>query len=118
MPVRALNSSNWLVDLLEPYLRTLLGGDLIIDFLRNPLGILRQMLIDFVTNPSAALVTWGPMLFAVVFQLITQPLGWGTWIGAALAPMLLPVLAGVALAMLGFLALLPKFDDLPTDRPR
>lgn len=109
----ALNSSNWLVDLLEPYLRTLLGGDLIIDFLRNPLGILRQMLIDFVTNPSAALVTWGPMLFAVVFQLITQPLGWGTWIGAALAPMLLPVLAGVALAMLGFLALLPKFDDLP-----
>lgn len=109
----ALNDSNFIVQFLEQYIKSLPGGDLILEFFQNPLGILRQMLIDFATNPSAALVTWGPMLFALAYQAILQPVGWGTWIGVFLSPLLIPVLAGVGLAMLGFLALLPKFDDLP-----
>ncbi len=109
----ALTNSNAIADALQQYLSTLPGGDLIWEFLQNPFGILRQMLIDFITNPSAALVTWGPMLFAIVFQLIAQPLGWGTWIGAAIAPFLLPALLGLGLLALGLLALMPKFDDLP-----
>ncbi len=109
----ALNDSNLILQFLEQYIKSLPGGDLILEFFQNPLGILRQMLIDFATNPSAALVTWGPMLFALAYQAILQPVGWGTWIGAFLSPLLIPVLAGVGLAMLGFLALLPKFDDLP-----
>ncbi|MCF6386775.1 PPE family protein [Mycobacterium sp. MBM] len=109
----ALNDSNIIVQFLEQYIKSLPGGDLILEFFQNPVGILRQMLIDFATNPSAALVTWGPMLFALAYQAILQPVGWGTWIGVFLSPLLIPVLAGVGLAMLGFLALLPKFDDLP-----
>ena len=37
------------------------------------------MLTDFSTNPSAALVTWGPLLFALAYQAFFQPVGWGTW---------------------------------------
>lgn len=109
----ALNDSNFILQFLEQYIKSLPGGDLILEFFQNPLGILRQMLIDFATNPSAALVTWGPMLFALAYQAILQPVGWGTWIGVFLSPLLIPVLAGVGLAMLGLLTLLPKFDDLP-----
>lgn len=109
----ALNDSNFIVQFLEQYIKSLPGGDLILEFFQNPLGILRQMLIDFATNPSAALVTWGPMLFALAYQAILQPVGWGTWIGVFLSPLLIPILGGIALAMLGLLTLLPKFDDLP-----
>ncbi|MGK2901738.1 MAG: PPE family protein [Mycobacterium sp.] len=108
----ALNDSNFIVGFLEDYIKTLPGGDLILEFFSDPLGILRQMLIDFATNPSAALVTWGPMLFALAYQAILQPVGWGTWIGVFLSPLLIPILAGVGLAMLGLLALVPKFDDV------
>lgn len=109
----ALNDSNFIAQFLEQYIKSLPGGDLILEFFQNPLGILRQMLIDFATNPSAALVTWGPMLFALAYQAILQPVGWGTWIGVFLSPLLIPILGGIALAMLGLLTLLPKFDDLP-----
>lgn len=109
----ALNDSNFIVQFLEQYIKSLPGGDLILEFFQNPLGILRQMLIDFATNPSAALVTWGPMLFALAYQAILQPVGWGTWIGVFLSPLLIPILGGIALAMLGLLTLLPKFGDLP-----
>ncbi|TQK30132.1 PPE family protein [Arthrobacter sp. SLBN-53] len=108
----ALNNSNIIVQFLEQYIRSLPGGDLILEFFSDPVGILRQMFVDFLTNPSAALVTWGPMLFALVYQAILQPVGWGTWIGAALAPFLLPLLS-LGLVALAFLALIPKFTDLP-----
>ncbi|CDQ43465.1 PPE family protein [Mycolicibacterium neoaurum] len=108
----ALNNSNIIVQFLEQYIKSLPGGDLILEFFSDPVGILRQMFVDFLTNPSAALVTWGPMLFALVYQAIFQPVGWGTWIGVALAPFLLPLLS-LGLVALAFLALIPKFTDLP-----
>lgn len=108
----ALTNSNIITQFLEQYIKSLPGGDLILEFFSDPVGILRQMFIDFLTNPSAALVTWGPMLFALAYQAILQPVGWGTWIGAALAPFLLPLLS-LGLVALAFLALIPKFTDLP-----
>ncbi len=110
----ALDSSNSIVSYLEQYIKSLPGGDLIWDFLQNPLGTTRQIILDFLTNPAGALVQWGPLLAALLYQAILQPVGWGTWIGAAIAPFLLPVLAGVGLAMLGLLALLPQ-PDVPVD---
>ena len=94
----ALDSSNSIVSYLEQYIKSLPGGDLIWDFLQNPLGTTRQIILDFLTNPAGALVQWGPLLSALLYQAILQPVGWGTWIGVAILPFLLPALAGVGLA--------------------
>jgi PPE-repeat protein len=110
----ALDSSNSITSFLEQYIKSLVGGDLIWDFLQNPLGTTRQIIIDFLTNPAGALVQWGPLLAALLYQAILQPVGWGTWIGVAIAPFLLPALAGVGLAMLGLLALIPQ-PDVPVE---
>lgn len=110
----ALDSSNSITSFLEQYIRSLVGGDLIWDFLKDPIGTTRQIILDFLTNPTAALVQWGPLLSALLYQAILQPVGWGTWIGVAIAPFLLPALAGVGLAMLGLLALIPQ-PEVPAD---
>ncbi|TLH68350.1 PPE family protein, partial [Mycolicibacterium cosmeticum] len=110
----ALDSSNSILSYLESYIKSLPGGDLIWDFLQNPIGTTRQIIIDFLTNPSAALVQWGPLLAALLYQAIFQPVGWGTWGALLVAPFLLPVLAGVGLGMLGLLALLPE-PEVPAE---
>lgn len=110
----ALDSSNSILSYLESYIKSLPGGDLIWDFLQNPIGTTRQIIIDFLTNPSAALVQWGPLLAALLYQAIFQPVGWGTWGALLIAPFLLPVLAGVGLGMLGLLALLPE-PEVPAE---
>ena len=73
-------------------------------FLADPVGILSQILLDFTTNPAAALTTWGPFLFAVGWQVFS-------WIGAsilypslALLPFLLPVALGLGITGLALLA--------------
>ncbi len=43
----------------------------IINFLRDPIGNTIQLITDFLTNPAAALVTWGPFLLAVVYQAVS-----------------------------------------------
>jgi PPE-repeat protein len=96
----ALSSSNAITDFLEAYIKTLPGGDLILDFLQDPVGNLQQMLVAFATNPSAALVTYGPLLFAVGYQLIVQPVGWTFWTVVATSPAW-----GPALLTLGVIAL-------------
>lgn len=61
----------------------------IINFLQDPIGNSIQLITDFLTNPAQALVTWGPFLFAVAYQVFS-------WIGASLTyPQLLiqPLLA-------------------------
>jgi PPE-repeat protein len=73
----------------------------IINFLQDPIGNTFQLITDFLTNPSEALVTWGPFLFAVAYQAFS-------WVGASLTyPQLLiqPLLA-ITLGVLG--ALLPQ----------
>ena len=76
----------------------------IINFLQDPIGNSFQLITDFLTNPSEALVTWGPFLFAVAYQVFS-------WIGASLTyPQLLiqPLLA-ITLGVVA--ALLPEYLD-------
>jgi PPE-repeat protein len=78
----------------------------IINFLQDPIGNSFQLITDFLTNPSEALVTWGPFLFAVAYQVFS-------WIGAALTyPQLLiqPLLA-ITLGVVG--GLLQQYVDQP-----
>ncbi|WP_135451873.1 PPE domain-containing protein [Mycobacterium sp. DL99] len=104
------NLPQWLID----YVKTLPSSDQLLKFLNDPLGSIRGMIETLLTNPSAFLAEWGPMLGAVLYQAIFQPVGWGTWIGAALSPFLVPLL-GIGLAFLGLLDLLPT--DAPADVP-
>ena len=86
----ALDNSNIISDIIKLY------ADLldqlfrpIIDFLQDPVGNTVQLITDFLTNPAAALQTWGPFLFTVAYQAVS-------WVGASLTyPQLLiqPLLA-------------------------
>lgn len=101
----ALNSSNAILDYLESYLKSVPGGDLIIKFLQNPLGELKEMILDFLTNPASALQAWGPLLFAIGYQAFFIPVGFGTWGLALSAPLWGAALIAVGLSSLGLLAL-------------
>lgn len=107
------NLPQWLVDYLGN--DAMIGGKELLRFLNDPLGTIQAMLTDLMTNPAGFLTTWGPFLFGVIYQMIFQPVGWGTWIGVALSPFLVPLL-GIGLAALGFLDLLPT-DDVAPDAP-
>lgn len=110
----ALNSSNAIADSLRGYFDSLPGGDLLWDFLQDPLGNSLQLITDFLTNPAAALQTWGPFLAAVAYQAIS-------WVGASVtypSILLLPLMAATALGVLVGVGLymlneLMKFQDLP-----
>lgn len=108
------NLPQWLVDYLGN--DSMIGGKELLRFLNDPLGTIQAMLTDLMTNPSGFLTTWGPFLFGVIYQLIFQPVGWGTWISVALSPFLAPLL-GMGLAALGFLGLLPDDAVPPGDVP-
>lgn len=76
----------------------------IIDFLRDPIGNTIALVRDFLTNPVEALVTWFPLLFAVGYQAIFQPVGWTTWTLVATAPFLVPL--AITLGVIGMQILL------------
>lgn len=88
----------------------------IINFLQDPIGNSIQLITDFLTNPAAALQTWGPFLFAVAYQAIS-------WIGASLTypqlllqPLLaifLPILVELGKKLLDLLNLLQLLLNLP-----
>jgi len=95
----ALDNSNIIVDFLESilkyysdYLNQLFGP--IIDFLQDPLGNTVRLITDFLTNPAAALQTWGPFLFAVAYQAFS-------WVGASLTypQLLIQPLLGMTLGI-------------------
>ncbi len=106
----ALDSSNIIVELLESYIKSLPDGDLIWDFLTHPVSSLQQIIVDFLTNPVQALQTWGPLLSALLYQAILQPVGWTTWGLVLASPLLLPMLLGAALPLLGLLAIPPTLS--------
>ena len=110
----ALDSSNFLADLLKMYMDfTNQLFEPILNFFQDPIGNTIQLITDFLTNPSAALQTWGPFLFALAYQAIS-------WIGASLTyPQLLiqPLLA-ITFGILGafadqLLKLLPQLFPPP-----
>lgn len=102
-------SDNQLVQMLADYFDdpSLIGGEYVARLIRDPVGTLSDMITSLLTNPAGFLTTWGPFLAGVLYQAIFQPVGWGTWIGVFLSPLLIPLLA-VGLAGLGFLGLLPE----------
>ncbi|WP_102141319.1 PPE family protein [Mycobacterium hubeiense] len=95
----ALNLSDIISDPIGWYLDILdqLYGP-ILDFLQDPIGNLGQLINDFLTNPSAALVTWGPLLFLVAYQVFFNLVGWPTWAMILSSPFLVPLgIAGLVL---------------------
>jgi PPE-repeat protein len=88
----------------------------LIDFFQDPIGNSIQLITDFLTNPAAALQTWGPFLFAVAYQAVS-------WVGASLTypqlliqPLLaiiLPLLIGLGQKLLELLELLQLLANLP-----
>ncbi|KXW78178.1 hypothetical protein JL15_07210, partial [Mycolicibacterium phlei DSM 43071] len=113
----ALNQSNAITDLLETYIRSLVGGDLIWDFLQDPFGNLEQMMIAFATNPSAALVSYGPLLFAIGYQAFFQPVGWTFWTVVATSPLWAPPLLALGLIALGFINQAPPPEPAAEPAP-
>ncbi|OBJ87795.1 PPE family protein [Mycobacterium asiaticum] len=85
-----LNLADLINQLLQEYLTyTQQLFEPITNFLQDPIGNSIQLVTDFLTNPSQALVTWGPFLFAVAYQAFS-------WVAASLTyPQLLlqPLLA-------------------------
>ncbi|CAM3250810.1 PPE family protein [Mycobacterium intermedium] len=115
---------NAIVAALESYVKTLPNGDAIWYFLTHPVEQIQQILVDFGTNPSAALVTWGPLLLSLAYQAFWQPVGWGFWITLGTSPAWAPPLVAVGLASLGFLGLInldfdfPPLDTVPGGQPQ
>jgi PPE-repeat protein len=104
----ALTNSNSIVDLLEAYIKALPDGDLIWDFLTHPVQSIQQMIVDFLTNPVQAWQTWGPLLSALAYQAIFQPVGWTTWGLVLSSPLWAPMLLVAGLPLLGLLTLVPN----------
>lgn len=111
----ALNMSDVISELLRSYTDVLdqMFGP-IVDFLRDPLGNLSQLINDFSTDPAGALVTWWPLLSAVAYQVFTNLLGWPTWAMILSAPFLIPL--AVTLGVAG-LVLITDQAQPPADEP-
>lgn len=109
-------------NLLRQYLQTVYQlYEPIINFLQDPLGNAQQLITDFLTNPSAALVTWWPLIFTVGYQLFWNVVGWPTWAMILSSPALLPAATGlglygilqIALQPVGLLPAPPEIADTP-----
>ncbi len=111
-----LNIVDTIVGWLESYVKALPDGDAIWNFLTHPVEEIQQILMDFATNPQAALVTWGPLLFALGYQAFFQPFGYTFWGVALSSPAWLSAGLGVGVSMLGLLGLL-NLDALPDLAP-
>ena len=87
----ALDGSDIISDIIWLYsdlLNQLFGP--IIDFLTDPVGNFCPADHRLPDEPAQALITWFPLLFAVGYQAIFQPIGWTTWSLIIAAPALIP----------------------------
>jgi len=67
-------------------------------FFQNPIGNSVNIIDAFLTNPSEALVAYGPLLFALGYQLFTELVGWPTWGMLLSSPFLLPLSLSLGLS--------------------
>lgn len=105
-----------IVALLEAYVKALPDGDAIWYFLTHPVEQITQIITDFATNPEAAIITWGPLLFALGYQAFFQPFGYTFWGLLLTSPLWGSALLTVGVASLGFLSLIKlDFPEIPTD---
>ncbi|WP_204079136.1 PPE family protein [Mycobacterium riyadhense] len=99
----------WLLQLLQQLWSAYTGFytwmfDVIWQFLQDPIGNSIKIIIAFLTNPWAAIITYGPLLFALGYQIFFNLVGWPTWGMVFSSPFLLPL--GLSLG-LSAIALLP-----------
>ncbi|SOJ52945.1 PPE family protein PPE4 [Mycobacterium simulans] len=99
----------WLLQLLEELWKAYINSfawmyKLILEFLQDPIGNTIKIIIAFLTNPVQALITYGPLLFALGYQIFFNLVGWPTWGMVLSSPFLLPI--GLSLG-LSAIALLP-----------
>ncbi|BBY23203.1 PPE family protein [Mycobacterium stomatepiae] len=91
------DSGNWLENLLRQLQQ----------FFQN----LSDMIQQFMQNLGPFLVAYGPILFFLAYQVITNLLGWPTWGAILTAPFLIPLIIGIA----AYFYLNP--EDLPDAEP-
>jgi PPE-repeat protein len=75
----------------------------LLQFLRNPLGGLQQILEAFLNNPAGALTSFGPLLFDagfLVYVAFSELTGWPFWIMVSSLPLWLPLMLGLGLSAL------------------
>lgn len=76
-------------------------------FLQDPIGNSIKIIIAFLTNPVAALITYGPLLFALGYQVFFNLVGWPTWGMVFSSPFLVPAALSLGLSAIAFAALAP-----------
>ncbi|KZS65965.1 PPE family protein [Mycobacterium ostraviense] len=76
-------------------------------FLQDPIGNSIKIIIAFLTNPEAALITYGPLLFALGYQVFFNLVGWPTWGMILSSPFLVPTGLSLGLSAIAFAALAP-----------
>ncbi len=106
--VGAVNPWQWLLALLQQLWNAYTGFygwmlQLIWQFLQDPIGNSIKIIIAFLTNPIQALITYGPLLFALGYQIFFNLVGWPTWGMILSSPFLLPAGLGLGLAAIAFL---------------
>jgi PPE-repeat protein len=83
---------SWLVQLLQAYVNLYQEGFSQFEaLLQNPVGTLQQIITAFATNPAAALVAYGPLLFFGAYEVISPIATYG--------PMLMALSLGVSLSL-------------------
>jgi PPE-repeat protein len=70
------------------------------NLLRQLFSFLQNNFGDFLTNPSGALVAYGPLLFFVGYQVFWNIVGWPTWAMILSASFVLPLAIGLGYASL------------------
>ena len=63
----------------------------ILTFLQHPISNSIQIIEAFLTNPVAALITYGPLLFVIGYQVFFNLVGWPTWALLLSSPFLVPL---------------------------
>ncbi|ORW94046.1 hypothetical protein AWC27_07755 [Mycobacterium szulgai] len=106
---QAADPWQWLVQMLEQLLKAYIDSfawmyQLIFEFLQHPIQNTIKIIVAFLTNPWAAIITYGPLLFALGYQVFFNLVGWPTWAMILSSPFLLPI--GLSLG-LSAIALLP-----------
>ena len=70
------------------------------NLLRQLFSFLQKNFGDFLTNPSGALVAYGPLLFFVGYQVFWNIVGWPTWAMILSTSFVLPLAIGLGYASL------------------
>ncbi|KAA1251966.1 PPE family protein [Mycobacterium simiae] len=101
--VAASNPWQWLLQLLEQFWNAYLNSflwmyKLIFEFLQDPIGNSIKIIIAFLTNPVGAIITYGPLLFALGYQIFFNLVGWPTWSVILSSPFLIPVALSLGLS--------------------